>query len=127
MTRALHEETEVQRAENPDVVPAEVRERGYEPTDAPPAKVAAGLGGFLALMLAGLGAAATLTALTSRNGRLEERAVPPPVFPDASKPPLLVDPVAHRRAIEAQARAHLRRADMEAATRAVEREGEVRP
>ena len=54
MTRELHAETDVQRAESTEQVSPEARERGFEPRDAPARKVAFGAAALFSLMLVGL-------------------------------------------------------------------------
>jgi len=95
MTRELHAETDVQRAESTRHVPAEVLERGYEPRDAPARKVALGAGALFSLMLVGLLVAGVLLHFL-RSGSDETappfadmRPVPPPPrLLEAEAPPL---------------------------------------
>ncbi len=62
MTRELHAETEVQRAESAEQADPEARERGYEKRDAPAGRVALAAGSLFALMLVGLLVAGLLIA-----------------------------------------------------------------
>jgi hypothetical protein len=107
MTRPPDPQTKPQRAPKENAQPEGKRERGYEERDAPPAKVALGAAGFYAILLFGIAAAAvTITFVAPRMG-LVAHAPAKPRFADASLPPLLVEPIAHRRRVEAEARGHL--------------------
>ena len=107
MTRALDPRTQTQRDAKNGAQPKARRERGYEERDAPPAKVVLGVVGFYAILLLGIAAAAiTITLVAPRMG-LVAHAPTEPRFAGASLPPLLVDQVAHRREVEAEARRHL--------------------
>jgi len=114
---ALHPKTKVQRAKKPRA------KRGphYEPADAPPAKVLAVAAAFFSLVFVGLAVAAgTIEWRDARHGLVmhDPRA---PLFPRASLPPLLADPVQNRREVEAEARSHLDPAKLEAAMEQVAR------
>lgn len=74
MTRELHAETDVQRAGSIEHVPAEERERGYEPQDAPPRHVALGAAALFSLMLVGLLVAGVLLHIL--HGRSPDPAPP---------------------------------------------------
>ena len=119
MPRALHTDTRTQRADDPERVSAHARALRHEPRDAPPRGVAAGIAGFLLLMLIGLGVAALL--LRHFDATYPVRAAP---FAGIARTPpgprLLADPAAERRRIEARDRAHIeRKGAIETAMRAV--------
>jgi hypothetical protein len=115
---ALHPKTKVQRAKSP----REELRRHHEESDAPPAKVTAGVAVLFSLVLFGLAVAAgTIEWRDGRHG-LVMRAPSPPLFAHASLPPLLADPVRNRREVEAEARSHLDPTKIEAAMEEVERE-----
>jgi len=74
MTRPVHEDTDVQRAEAGEEVSQEERERGYEQSDVPAGKVALGLGGLLGLIVLGLAFGWSELSLLLTN---EDRRSPP--------------------------------------------------
>lgn len=116
---ALHPKTKVQRAAKPRAK----KSPHHEPSDAPPGKVAAGAAVFFSLVLIGLAVAAgTIEWRDARHG-LVMRQPQAPLFVHASEPSLLVDPVQHRREVDAEAQAHLDPAKLEAAMEQVESEG----
>jgi len=98
MTRGLHKDTKVQRGAAGDV-PAADRKRGYEAGDAPPAKVAIGVAGFMVLMLVGLFIAGALAV------QWDHRHPPEPARAGIVPPPprLLPDPPQQRRRVETDA------------------------
>ena len=106
MPRPLHEQTRTQRADHPERVSADARALSYEPSDAPPRKVAGGVGLVFLTMVLGLAAAALLVGqFDARNPAKrvpfgDVRRVPP-------DPRLLADPRKERRRIEAAATARL--------------------
>ena len=118
MIRDMPPGTKRQHADKPEVVPADVRKRGFEPSDVP----ARGVGLALLLLYVGLGASGAAVAglLWLLRGQEPPQAA---VFaPSAPPPPRLeIDPLANRLAIEAPA---LREAaPIEDAMRAVAAEG----
>lgn len=54
MTRPVHKDTDVQRAQSGEGVSDEARQRGYEDSDVPAGKVALGLLGLLGLIVVGI-------------------------------------------------------------------------
>jgi len=103
MTRGLHKDTKVQRGAAGDV-PAADRKRGYEAGDAPPARVAAGVAGFMALMLVGLAIAGALAMQWDHLHPPEpsRAGIVPPA------PRLLPDPQQQRFRVETEAMRRLR-------------------
>lgn len=99
MTRGLHPETDVQRGEG-------APPRQVETRDAPPGRVAIGVGLFLSLMLVGLGLSALLLWQLNRDhapsAQAQARA---PVEPPP--PHLLAHPADERIRLDAAARARL--------------------
>jgi hypothetical protein len=115
---ALHPDTKPQRAKEPHAT----GEPHHEKRDAPPGKVVAAAGVFFSIVFVGLAVAAgTIEWRDARHG-LVARAPSAPLFPNASLPPLLADPVQHRREVEAEARSHLDPARIEAAMEQVEQQ-----
>ena len=108
------------RATSRRAQPKAKRQRGFEERDAPPTKVALAAAGFYAVMLVGLGFAATTIAWVAPHMGLVAHAPARPSFPAAALPALLVDPVAHRRAVEGAAQRHLDPARIEQAMAQVE-------
>lgn len=105
MTRALHNATRVQRGDPADLSEAKAA-RGYEASEAPPAKVALGLAAFVAVMFVGMGAAGLLIAVWSGTHQPGTAAA----ARDAQQPPpprLLANPAQERYGIEAAARRRL--------------------
>jgi len=88
MTRELHAETDVQRAEHAEQISPEARERGYEPRDAPARKVALGAAALFSLMLVGLLVAGLLLAWL--RGQSPEPAPPFAGTQPAPPPPRLL-------------------------------------
>ncbi|MBO9602761.1 MAG: hypothetical protein J7496_09670 [Novosphingobium sp.] len=123
MTRKLHPATKPQRAIDPGVEPRAKRRRGYEDRDAPAGKVALGVAGFLGLLAAGVALPALAIPALDRALPLRAARTDRPVFPHASLPPLLADPVAHRRKLEAETEARLGAARIRRAAARVERKG----
>ena len=116
---ALHPKTNPQRAKAPP--PEEGQHQEHR--DAPPAHVVAVAAAFLSLVPIGLGlAAGTIEALDARHG-IVMHYPQAPLFTHPSLPPLLADPVRHRREVEAEARSHLDPTRIEAAMEQVERQG----
>ena len=112
MTRPLHPETRVQRAQSSETASRADRERGYEPADAPPKAVAVGLAALLGLMVLGL----LMAALLLRHIENAEDADPPDPFSQVNlphpEPSLLVHPEEERLRLEAAAHARLARGQM---------------
>jgi hypothetical protein len=105
MTRALHTATRVQRGDPADF-PRPAIERGYEASEAPPAKVALGVAAFVAVMFVGMGAAALLANVWSGGHQPSTSAA----THDAREPPpprLLANPVQQRHEIEDAAKHRL--------------------
>lgn len=107
MTRATAPGTRTQRADRPEAVPADVRARGFEPSDAPAGKVGLAIVGLLAALglsgavVAGLlGLIAQADQRSQPPGLLSARLIPPP-------PRLERDPRADRLRLEAAARARV--------------------
>lgn len=114
---ALHPQTKPQRARKPRAKPAPHHER----RDAPAGKVVGVAAMFFSIIFIGLAVAAgTIEWRDARHG-LIMRDPQAPLFANASLPPLLADPVQHRREVEAEARSHLDPAKLEAAMAQVER------
>jgi hypothetical protein len=119
---ALHPKTKVQRAKSPRAA----SRPHHEPSDAPPAGVAAGAAVLFSLVFIGLAVAAgTIEWRDGRHGVVMHDPTAP-LFANASLPPLLVDPVRNRREVEAEARSHLDPAKIEAAMEQVEQGGSAR-